>query len=80
MTDETKINEELLNAAQIAAATIGAIYEWVDRVEKLGGATSIEGVAACNAFLKSLRKNADRTDKLVIKPVLDAISKAKASK
>ena len=65
---------ELLAAAKNAALIIGAIYEWLDRVEKAGGATSIEGVAACNAMLTSLRKNADRTEKLVMTPLRDAIA------
>ena len=69
-------DEKLLNAAKNAALTIGAIYEWLDRVEKAGGATSISGVAACNAMLTSLRKNADRTEKLVMKPLREAIEAA----
>lgn len=68
--------QELLTAAKTAALTIGAIYSWLERVEKAGGATSIEGVAACNAMLTSLRKNADRTDKLVMAPLRAAIDKA----
>lgn len=75
-----KINEDLLNAAQTAAATIRAIYDWVERIEAAGGATSIEGVAACHAFLTSLRKNAERTDKLVVEPVLKALEAARAAK
>lgn len=62
-------DEKLLKAAVNAAATITAIYEWLERVEKAGGATSISGLAACNAMLKSLRKNAPRTEKLVMKPL-----------
>ena len=69
-------NKELLTAAKNAVAVIGAIYEWLDRVEKAGGATSISGVAACNAMLKSLRNNADRTNTLVVQPILAAIAKA----
>lgn len=71
-------NGELLRAAANAAAVIGSIYEWLDRVEKAGGATSISGIAACNAMLKSLRKNADRTEQLVMVPLRAAI-KAKES-
>lgn len=69
-------DNELLRAATNAAATIGAIYQWVERVEKAGGATSIEGVAVCHAMLTSLRKNADRTEKLVMEPLRAAIAKA----
>lgn len=73
-------NEDLLKAATVAAATIGAIYEWLERVERAGGATSISGVAACNAMLTSLRKNADRTEKLVMEPLRAAIAEAERSK
>lgn len=68
--------QELLTAAKNAALTIGAIYSWLERVEKAGGATSIEGVAACHAMLTSLRKNADRTEKLVMVPLRAAIDKS----
>lgn len=69
-------NGELLKAAGNAAATIAAFYEWFDRVEKAGGATSISGVASCNAMLNSMRKNRKRTFELVIAPVQAAIAKA----
>ena len=69
-------DKDLLTAAKNAALTIGAIYEWVERVEKLGGATSIQGVAACNAMLKSLRANAPRNEKLVMEPLRIAIAEA----
>lgn len=69
-------DKELLTAAKNAAAVIGSIYEWLERVEQAGGATSISGVAACNSMLRSLRKNAERTDKLVMEPLLAAIAKA----
>jgi hypothetical protein len=69
-------NDNLLNAAKNAAATIGAIYQWLERVEEAGGATSISGIAACNAMLTSLRKNADRTETLVMEPIRQAIADA----
>lgn len=72
MTDK----EELLQAAKNAAATIGAIYQWVEMVEAKGGATSIAGVAKCHEMLKSLRSNAARTEKLVMKPLRAAIAKS----
>jgi hypothetical protein len=72
-------DKALLDAAKNAAAVIGAIYQWLERVEKAGGATSLEGVAACHAMLKSLRKNADRTETLVMAPLRDAIAKAEAA-
>lgn len=70
------MSDELLKAAKNAAATIDAIYQWVERVEKAGGATSISGVAACHAMLQSLRKNADRTERLVMVPLRNAINAA----
>jgi hypothetical protein len=69
-------NKELLTAATNAAAMLGAVYQWLDRVEKAGGATSISGVAECNAMLKSLRKNAARTEALVMEPLRAAIGRA----
>lgn len=73
-------DDNLMTAARNAAATIKAIYQWVDRVEKAGGATSLEGVAACHAMLKSLRVNAARTDKLVVEPLLAAIAEREKGK
>jgi hypothetical protein len=69
-------NKELICAAKNAAAVIGAVYEWLERVENAGGAGSISGIATCNSMLKSLRKNAERTDKLVLEPLIAAIAKA----
>lgn len=71
-------DDKLLTSAKNAAATIAAIYEWLDRVEAAGGATSISGIAACNAMLKSLRKNADRTEDLVMRPLREAIAAREA--
>lgn len=73
-------DKELLTAATNAAAMIGAVYQWLDRVEKAGGATSISGVAECNAMLKSLRKNAGRTEELVMAPLRAAIERAQVQK
>lgn len=74
---QTHSDDDLYKAAVNAAATIGAIYEWLDRVEKAGGATSVSGVAACHAMLTSLRKNAPRTEKLIMQPIRDAIAARK---
>jgi hypothetical protein len=71
---------DLLQAAVNAAAALDAIYQWVERVEKAGGATSIEGVAACHAMLKSLRQNADRTETLIMAPLRAAIKGHKDAK
>lgn len=71
-------DENLLNAAKNAAATIVAIYQWLERVEKAGGATCIAGVAECNAMLKSLRKNAGRTEQLVMEPLRAAMARAES--
>ena len=65
--------DDLLKAAVNAAAVIDAVYQWVERVEKAGGATSIEGIAVCHSMLESLRKNAARTEKLVMAPLRVAI-------
>jgi hypothetical protein len=75
----TPLETELLATCKASAAVIAAIYEWLDRVEKAGGATSISGVAACNSMLTSLRKNADRTETLVMRPLREAIAKAEAA-
>lgn len=69
---------ECLSVAKNAAATIGAIYEWLERVEAKGGATNIEGVAACHAMLTSLRKNAARTEARIMVPLRAAIAKSEA--
>lgn len=65
---------KLMEPALKAAATIGAIYEWLDRVDEAGGATSISGIAACNSMLKSLRDNRKRIETLITKPLRDAIA------
>ena len=75
MEQET-LNDDLLRAAANAAAMLGAVYEWLDRVKAAGGATSISGVAACNAMLKSLEGNRSRAEKLVMQPLRDAVAKA----
>lgn len=67
-------NENLLKAASNAAATIEAIYKWIDMIEAEGGATSIAGVAKCHAFLISMNKNRSRTETLIMKPVREAIA------
>lgn len=67
-------DDALYKAAVNAAATLTAIYEWLDRVEKAGGTTSISGVAACHAMLKSLRANEPRLRASVLQPLADAIA------
>ena len=71
MTDELK-------AAAIAAQTIQAFYQWVDRVQAAGGTTSISGIAQCHAMIKSLESNRERLNKLVMDPLIAAIEKAKS--
>ena len=71
-------DNDLLTSAKNAAATICAIYEWLDRVEKAGGTKSISGISACHAMLTSLRKNADRTESLILVPLRSAISKSES--
>ena len=70
MDDKTKA---LVNAA----ATIGAVYQWIDQIEAAGGATSISGVAKCHAFLASMKKNRERMETLVMEPARQAIEAAK---
>ena len=67
---------ELLKSAKNAAAMLIAIYQHLDRVESAGGAQSISGVAACDAFLKSMRKNEPRAEELVLFPLREAIARA----
>ncbi len=70
MTDE----QTLLRAANAAAVTIEAIYQWVDRVEEAGGTTTLSGISACHAMLASLRMNKPRLDKLVMKPLVALVA------
>ena len=60
-----------------AAATIAAIYQWLDQIEEAGGATSISGVAKCNAFLASMKKNRARMETLVMEPACAALAQYK---
>lgn len=71
MADDSEI-EVMRSALLNAAAGLNAVYQWVDRVNEAGGATSISGVAACNAMLKSLESNRARFDALIIKPAIAA--------
>ncbi len=72
------MNDDLLKAAKNAAAMLGAVYQWLDRVQASGGATSISGVAACNAMLKSLEGSRTRAEKLVMEPLREAIKQAES--
>ncbi len=67
------MTEDLLRAAHVAAATIDAMYQWIDRVEKAGGTTSISGIAACHAMITSMNKNRGRVQSLVMDPLNSAI-------
>ena len=46
----------LLHAAALAAVTIDAVYQWLDRVEKAGGATTISAHASvrCSTVAPSI--------------------------
>ncbi len=72
------MSEELLKAATHAAATIGAIYQWVDSVKEAGGPASLSGIAKCHAMLQSLDKNRARTEQLIMEPLRKAITEAGA--
>ena len=65
--------DEKTKALANAAAMIHAIYQWIDQIEEAGGATSISGVAKCNAFLASMKKNRARTDELIMRPAQKAL-------
>lgn len=67
-------DQQLLAAAKNAAAMIGAVYEHLDRVKAAGGATSISGIAACHAMLKSLESNRGRAETLIMEPLRAAIA------
>lgn len=71
------VNDDLLRAATNAAATLGAVYQWVDRVRAAGGPTCISGIAACKAMIDSLEKNRKRCDDLITEPLRKAIALAK---
>ena len=66
--------KETEQALAAAAATIGAIYQWIDQIEDAGGATSISGIAKCNAFLASMKKNRARMETLVMEPARKALA------
>lgn len=72
-------HDALVKALETAGAVIGAIYQHLERVEAAGGAASISGVAACNTMLKSLRKNADRIETLVMEPLRAALTLARGA-
>ena len=72
------MSDELMRAALNAAATLDAVYQWVDRVEAAGGATSIQGVAACHAMLTSLKKNRTRCETLIMAPLRAQIEQVSA--
>lgn len=72
------MNDELLKSAINAAATLQAVYQWIDQINDAGGAVSISGVAKCNAFLKSMEKNRARAETLVMEPLRAAIAKEQA--
>lgn len=65
--------EKLIKAAKNAHMVIGGFYQWLDMVDAEGGATSISGVAKCNAMLKSMRDQRKRIDELVSDPLIEAI-------
>ena len=62
----------LSSAARNAAATIRAIYEWLDMIEREGGCVTIPGIAKTHAMIKSLTENRARVGALILKPIDDA--------
>jgi hypothetical protein len=71
---------DLLAAAKNAALVISSIYESLEKIDRLGGAASISGIAACHSMLASLRKNEPRVDALVMQPLLAGIAKIEGQK
>jgi hypothetical protein len=51
---------DLTKPAGLALALLDSVLEMSDRVEALGGATSIAGIAALNTLQTSLQKNKGR--------------------
>lgn len=74
------MGDDLMKVAKNAAATIAAIYQWLDTVEVAGGATSISGIAKCKTMLDSLNKNRPRVEELVMAPLRKAIEEAEGRK
>lgn len=71
----TSVSEEV-KCLSAAVLVIDSFYEWLDRIEELGGATTIEGISACHSFLESMRRNEPRLKKLVIDPSVTLIKKS----
>lgn len=72
-------DDAVLKAAINAGALIAAFYEWIERIEKCGGATTFSGIAECHAMLMSMKKNRAKIDESVIKPLAKAIQDQAAS-
>lgn len=68
-----RMKDKVLTAAANAAATLTAVYQWVDMVEEAGGTGSIAGIAKCHAMIESLKKNRGRMDSLIIAPIREAL-------
>jgi predicted enzyme related to lactoylglutathione lyase len=68
------VADGLAEALGNSAAMLGAVYQWLDKVNAAGGATSISGIAACNAMLKSIEGNRSRAEKLVMEPTRNALT------
>ncbi len=73
MTDEQKLYDALVKAA----ATITAIYSWVEKVEKSGGTTCMSGIATCHAMISSLKKNKPRINTLIMDPIIEVQNRRK---
>lgn len=71
------MDKELLTAASNAAALLGTVYQLLDRVQANGGATSISGIASCNAMIKSLEANRSLAETLVMEPLRQALANNK---
>jgi hypothetical protein len=73
------VEDPAIKALRNAVAIIEAVYEWRERVERAGGATSVAGMAACADMLEAFRSNQDRIEKHVLQPARIALALATAS-
>ena len=67
--------EKVFKAAIVASSAIFAFYAWLDQIEEAGGTTTISGVAKCQAFLSSMKRNKGRIDTLVMEPLSIELNK-----
>jgi hypothetical protein len=62
------VEDPAIKALRNAVNIIEAVFEWRERVERAGGATSVAGMAACADMLEAFRKNQDRIENTSCSP------------